>query len=180
MKKFSFNSIIRKQLPKGVYWDPLEISASAPQHQHRHWNWHWYRHCKKFIFACRTFFKKIEWCSFLCLVMASVPVYYKYSFFYDFLFSHPKASICVLEKGYLSFRKHPFIVFWKHKCSEHFCIICIISRETSRVGIFLHTLAGLPWSFPKSSFEQLFCREAVSTCFCKKETHSTRYLRNFP
>ena len=52
----------------------LEILAAASRNQHRHWNWHWHWHCKNFIFAFRSCFETIEdFCSFLCLVMASVP-----------------------------------------------------------------------------------------------------------
>ena len=45
--------------------------------------------------------------------MASVPLYYKDLFLYDFQFTHPKASIGVLEKGYFNFRKHPSIAVSK-------------------------------------------------------------------
>ena len=44
-------------------------------------------------------------------------------------------------------------------------------------GVLLTILSGLPGVFPKSSSEQLFCREPVF--LCKKELCSTRYLRNF-
>ena len=37
-------------------------------------------------------------CPFLCLVIASVLLCYKYLFLYDFLFIYPKASIGVREK----------------------------------------------------------------------------------
>ena len=57
------------------------------------------------FFALKNFFEKIEYlCSFLCLVMASVPLCNKYLFLYDFV--HPKMSIGVLEKDYLNYRKH--------------------------------------------------------------------------
>ena len=69
----------------------------------------------------------------LCLVMVSVPFCYKYLFLYDFLFIHSKASIGVLEKGYLNIRKHPSIDVLKKNCSENFCILCILSSEISRV-----------------------------------------------
>ena len=75
--------------------------------QNRHWNRHWHRHCKKTFFAFRIFFEKIKYlCSFLCLVVASVPLCYKYVFLYNFLFIHRKVPIDLLEKGYLNFRKH--------------------------------------------------------------------------
>ena len=60
------------------------------------------------------FFKKVEYlCSFLCLVMVSVPLCYKYLVLYDFLFIQSKASIGVLEKSYLNIRKHPSWCFKK-------------------------------------------------------------------
>ena len=50
---------------------------------------------------------------FLCLVMVSVPLCYKYLVLYDFLFIQSKASIGVLEKSYLNIRKHPCWCFKK-------------------------------------------------------------------
>ena len=38
-------------------------------------------------------------------------------------------------------------------------------------------LTERPWSFPKSSLEQISCGELVSACFCKKELHSIPSLR---
>ena len=103
MKKFSFNSIIRKQQPKGVFIEAIWKS--------------WHRHlsisivigiAKKLVLPWEFFFKKVEYlCSFLCLVMVSVPLCYKYSVLFDFLFIKSKASIGVLEKSFLNIRKHP-------------------------------------------------------------------------
>ena len=39
---------------------------------------------------------------------------------------------------------------------------------------------GLPRNFPKNCLKQLFCREPVDGCFCLKELHDRRYLKNFP
>ena len=104
MKKFSFNSIIRKQQPKGIFIDSISKS------------WHWHLSISivigngiaKKIFAMKIFFKeKVEYLySFLCLVMVSVLLCYKYLILYDFLFIKSKASIGVLEKSYLNIRKH--------------------------------------------------------------------------
>ena len=99
MKKFSFNSIIRKQSPifTNVF---IEATWKSP---HRYISISFdigIDIAKKFGFAFRIYFLKIEYlCSFLCLVLASVRFCYKYLFLYDFLFIHPKASIGVLEKG---------------------------------------------------------------------------------
>ena len=101
---------------------------------------------QKVYFWPQNFVLKTEYlCSFLCLVMASVPLCYKYSFLYDFLFIHPKVSIGVIQKGGLSFRKHSSIVFWKNNCSEHFCIFCILSRENiqGKSSFYVHCQAFL-------------------------------------
>ena len=69
---------------------------------------------KKLFLPSEFFFKKIEClCSFLCLVMVSVPLCYKYFVLYDFLFIQSKASIGVQEKSYLNIRKHPSWCFFK-------------------------------------------------------------------
>ena len=112
MKKFSFNSIIRKQEPKGVFIEAIWKS--------------WHRHlnisividisiAKKLFLSSEFFFvKKVEYlCFFLCLVMVSVPLCYRYLVLYDFLFIQSKMSIGVLEKSYLSIRKHPSWCFKK-------------------------------------------------------------------
>ena len=112
MKKFSFNSVIRKQQPKFVFVEAIWKS--------------WHRHLSISIvigigiaktFAIRIFFflkKKVEYlCSFLFLVMVSVPLCCKYLVLYDFLFIESKTSIGVLEKSYLNIRKHPCWCFKK-------------------------------------------------------------------
>ena len=111
MKKFSFNSIITKQQPKAVFIEAVWKS--------------WHRHLSNSIaigigiarnYFCHQnfFFKKIEYlCSFLCLVMVSGPLCYKYLDLYDILFIQSKASIDVLEKSYLNIRKHPSCCFKK-------------------------------------------------------------------
>ena len=69
---------------------------------------------------------------------------------------------------------------FENNCFKNFWIFCILSSETFRVEFFLSTLADPPGIFLKRSLEQLFWREPVSACFCKKDLHSTLYLRNFP
>ena len=54
---------------------------------------------------------------------------------------------------------HFALVFKKNNCSENFCILWILSSETSRVKSFLSTLVGFLGIAPKSSLEQLFCRQ---------------------
>ena len=64
---------------------------------------------------------------FLCLVMVSVPLCYKYLVLYDFLFIQSKASIGVLEKSYLDIRKHPSWCF----------------KETCLIDVYLHAIVIL-------------------------------------
>ena len=76
---------------------------------------------KNLLLPSESFFKKIEYFySFLCLVIASVPLCYKYLFLYDFLFVHPKVSIGVLEKGNFNFQKHPSIGVLKKQLLRKF------------------------------------------------------------
>ena len=122
MKKFSFNWIIRKQQPKGVFIEAIGKS--------------WHRHLSisivigngivKKLFSPLEFIleKKVKYLySSLCLVMVSVPLCYKYLVFYDFLFIQSNGSIGVLEKSYLNIRKHPSWYFKKttaRKSSAYF------------------------------------------------------------
>ena len=125
-------------------------------------------------------------CSLLCLVMASVPLCYKCLFLYDNVFIHPKASIGVLEKGNLNMQSNPkqwTSVHWCFKkitAPKIFAYFAYFPAKHTLWRFFLSTLTDFPGIFPESFLEQLFCNEDVSTCFCKKELHSTCYLRNFP
>ena len=76
---------------------------------------------QKNYFCHQNFFFKVEYlCSFLCLVMVSVPLWYKYLVLYDFLFIQSKVSNGVLEKIYLNIRKHPSWCFKKTTASKIF------------------------------------------------------------
>ena len=80
------NSFFLKTNNKMITQGHLEISVSASWHHHHHWNQDWHRHCKNFIFVFRSFFEKIKhFCSFLCSVIASALLCYKYLFLYNFL-----------------------------------------------------------------------------------------------
>ena len=117
MNKFLFNSIIRKRQPKGVFFKAIWKS--------------WHRHLSisivngigiaKNLFLPSEFFKKsIQYlCFSLCLVMVLVALL-QIIFLYDFLYIHSKASIGVLEKGYLNIRKHPFIGVLKKQLLRKF------------------------------------------------------------
>ena len=119
----------------------MEILASASQHQHRH--------CKKFGFVFRNFFLKIESiCSFFCLVMTSVQLCYKY----DFLFIHPKASIGVIEKGYLNFRNHPSVGVLKKQLLRKLLHILHTFQRNIEGGVLFKYTRRLSWDFSKKLF----------------------------
>ena len=127
----------------------MEISASASQHQHRHWNRHWHRHCKKFGFALRNLFLKIEYkCSFLCLAMTSVQLCYKY----DFLVIHPTASVGVLGKGYLNIRKHPSVGVVRTQLLQKFLNILHAFQRNIEGGVLFKYTRRPSWSFSKKLF----------------------------
>ena len=134
------------------YWmSHSEILAPATRH------WHWYWHCKNLIFVLQilisqnsTFIFNTHRYFFLCLVICQ-PRFFTYSF----------RNIC----GFLE--KRLFVNFWE------------LFSNTSILESFLRTIAGLPGSFPKTILEQLFCKEPVGACFCKKELHSRHYLWEF-
>ena len=145
MKKLSFNSIIRKQQPKNVFIEAIWKS--------------WHRHlsisivigngiAKKIFLPWEFFFKKkVEYlCSFLCLVMVSVPLCYKYLVLYDFLFIKSEASIDVLEKSYLNIRKHPSCCFKKAttpKSSAYFAYFPVKHPRLSSFKVHLQAFLGL-------------------------------------
>ena len=92
------------QLVLLYFWSSGKISASASVSA----LWHQYRRCKIFIFALRDFFGRIEHsCSFLGLNIWVSILCYKYLLLYDFLFTHPEVSVCVLGKRLFEFSKAP-------------------------------------------------------------------------
>ena len=111
-----------------------------------------------FLWRDRTSISNPPQYYFLCLVFG-LSFWYNYLFLYNFLLIHSDASIGSTRT--LAFRR-------KISRSENFCKL---STKTSMLESFFNTFR---------SSEQLFCREPVRTCFCKKEFNSTRYLMNFP
>ena len=150
MKKFSFNSIIKEQQPKGVFIEAIWKS--------------WHRHlsisivigigiAKKLFLPSEFFLKKIEYlCYFLCLVVVSVQLCYKYLFLYDFLFIHSKASIGVLEKGYLNIRKHPFIGVLKKQPLRKFLHTLHTFQRNIQDGVLFKYTRRLSWDCSKKLF----------------------------
>ena len=160
------------------YRGHLEISASVYQHQLRHWH----RHCKKIWFCLQNLFFENRIFMFfpvLSFGISTILLQILISLWFPF---HPSKGVywCSRKRlvGWTFGSTHP-LVFWKNNYYKNFSIFCILSSETPRVEFFLSTFADFTETFPKRSLEQLFWREPVSVCFCKKELHSTRYLRNF-
>lgn len=54
------------------------------------------------------------------------------------------------------------------------------SQQNIQFGVLFEYIRRPPWEVSRSCLEQLFWREPVSTCFCRKGLHSICYLRNFP
>ena len=135
----------------------MEILALASQHQHRHWH----GHCKKIVFAFRIFFKIEYFCYFLCLVMVSVPLCYKYLFLYDFLFIHWKTSIGVLEKGYLNIRRHPSIgVLKKQLLRKLFHTLHTFQRNIQGGVLFRYTRRP-SWDCSKKLFRASILKRGI-------------------
>ena len=91
--------------------------------------------------------------------------------------THPFKSVYWCSRKSLFGLSEASVVLWENNCPENFHIV---PSEKSSAESFLSTLAGPPGTFLKSSLEQLFCRESVSNCFCKRELRSIRYLGSFP
>ena len=135
MKKLSFNSIIRKQQPKLVFITTIWKS------------WHLYLSIsivigngiakRSFLPSEFFFLKKAEHlCSFLCLVMVSVSLCYKYLVLYDFLFIESKAFIDPLEKSYLNIRKHPSWYFKKATTPKSSAYLAYFPAKHPRLSFF--------------------------------------------
>ena len=153
----------------------LEISSSAYRHQHCHWNWHWYPNCKIFLLPSGFFFEKAEQlCSFLRLVIVSVPLSHKYVF-----------PIHPLNNVHWSSRKG---LFELSETSVHWCFGKITVRNIYPYFPAKHTgwstysvnSQALPRLSQKSCLKQLLCRESASAWFSKKKCRSRHNLKNFP
>ena len=106
------------------------------------------------IYLClQNFFLKIEYlCCFLCLVMISVPLCYKYLFLYDFLFIHSKTSIGVLEKGFLNIRKHPSIGVLKKQLFRKFLHTLPTFQRNIQGGVLFKLTRRSSWDCSKLLF----------------------------
>ena len=145
MKKFSFNSIIRKQQPKGVFIKAIWKS--------------WHRHhlsismvigiARKFFLPSEFFFFQKESRMFMFFLVLSYGI-----------------SIILLQIQILNslrFPIHPVKgVHWcfkkttAPKISAYFAYFPV---KHPGLSFFLSTLLGFPGITPKSSLAQLFCRQ---------------------
>ena len=138
MKKFSFNSIIRKQQPKGVFIVAIWKSG----HRYLSISIVIGIGIAKNLFLPSEFFlkKQIFFFYFLCLVIVSVPLCYKYLFLYDFLFIHSIASIGVLENCYLNIWRHPSIGVLKKQLLRKFLPTLHTLQRNIQGGVILGLL----------------------------------------
>ena len=123
----------------------IGISASASSQQ-------------KIQFCLQKLFFESSICSFLCLVMASVQLCYKY----DFLFIDPKTSIGVLEKGYLNFRNHPSVGVLKKQLLRKFLYILHTFQRNIEGGFLFKYTRRLSWDFSKKLFRTAILKRTYS------------------
>ena len=177
MKKFSFHSIIRKQQPKGVFIEAIWKS--------------WHRHLsisividiasalQKFYFCLQNFLKKTTeyLCYFLCLVIVSVSLCYKYLFLYDFLFIHSMASIGVLENAYLNIWRHPSIGVLKKQLLQK-CLHALHNLQRNIQGGVLFKYTRRPsWDCSKKLFRAAILQTGIypsnlDICYSAEKTQS--------
>ena len=133
MKKFSFNSIIRKRQPKDVFIEAIWKS--------------WHRHlsisivisisiAKKLFLPPEIFFKKSRKFMFFLVLSYGVSTPLLQILLYDFLFIQSKASIGVLEKSYLNIRKHPSLCFKKTTAPKIFAYFAYFPAKHPRSSSF--------------------------------------------
>ena len=144
----------------------MKISESTLYHK-SHFPESYYQHkirklgiAKISFFSYKMFFEKIEHLYLSNAPQyhsASISLWYNYSFLYNILPIHSKASIGVLDKWmfwiFLETPVHQH--FGKNSRSKYFWQL---PSKTSILESFLNTLG----SFSKSCPEQLFCREPAS------------------
>ena len=108
------------------------------------------------------FLRKIEYlCCFLCLVMVSVPLCYKYLFLYDFLFIHSKASIGVLEKDYLNIRKYSSIGALKKQLLRKFLHALHNSQRNFQGGVLFKYTRRPSWDCSKKLFRAAILQTGI-------------------
>ena len=84
--------------------------------------------------------------------MVSVPLCYKYLLLYDFLFICSKASIGVVEKGYLNIRRHPSISFLKKQLLRKFLHTLHTFQRNIQGGVLFRYTRRPSWDCSKKLF----------------------------
>ena len=117
---------------------------------------------KKLFLSSEFFFSKIEYlCYFLCLVMVSIPLCYKYLFLWDFLFIHWKTSIGVLEKGYLNIRRHPSIGVLKKQLLRKLLHTLHTFQRNIQGGVLFRYTSRPSWDCSKKLFGASFLQTGI-------------------
>ena len=143
MKKLSFISIIRKQQPKSVFIEAICKS--------------WYRDLSISIVIGNGIVKKKKKNIY---VLSCAQLWCQYHFATNTQFS--AISYSSSQRRPLVFQKKASGTLGSSRSGvlkKQLLQKCILSSETSKVEFFLSTLVGLPGITPKSSLEQLFCRQ---------------------
>ena len=168
MEKFSFNSFIRKQPPKGVFIEAIRKS--------------WHRHLSISIVIGIGFVSALQK-SNLCFIFFLNGTFL---FFPSLSYGHTLRLIS------LRFSIHPSKgVYWSSRkrqfqLSEASILWCFEKRTTPKIfayfayfptnwkleltkgGVIFKYTRRPSWDFSKSSLEKLFCRELASACFAEK------------
>ena len=93
--------------------------------------------------------------------MVSVPLCYKYLLLYDFLFICSKASIGVVEKGYLNIRRHPSVGFLKKQLLRKF-LHTLHTFQRNIQGWVLFKYACRPsWDYSKKLFRAAILQTGI-------------------
>ena len=93
--------------------------------------------------------------------MVSVPLCYKYLCLYDFLFNHSKASIGVLEKGYLNIRKYPSIGVLKKQLLQKLLHILHTFQQSIQGGVLLKYTCKPSWDCSKKLFRAAILQTGI-------------------
>ena len=110
--------------------------------------------------------------------MVPVPLCYKYLFVYDFLFIHSKASIGVLEKGYLNIRKHPSIGVLKKQLLRKFLVTLHTFQRNIHGGVLFKYTCRPSWDCSKKLFRAAILQTGIypSNLDVRYSARKTRFL----
>ena len=85
----------------------------------------------------------------------------QYLFLYDFLFIHLKASIGVLEKGYLNIRKYPSIGVLKKQLLRKFLHTLHTFQQNIQGGVLLNYTCRPSWDCSKKLFRAAILQTGI-------------------